>query len=210
MAKEFAAVPIIVGAAYRAVRDQWHDASRLALGSVVVLSVWAGWQLFARNVLGYTTGPTYSADLTTGGFLVFWLLTLSPTLVAVLMAMVLGGLWLLWPAGLLWGPRRASSADIRVGAGDPDLQCAAAAGSRAVEFRVCPDAGRGHRPGPGAAGDGVDVRGRAGRAQRAIWRATGAGAAGALFVRRRRDSRGRDSGPCPRGDAGTLRGVITE
>ena len=105
MAKEFAAVPIIVGAAYRAVRDQWHDASRLALGSVVVLSVWSGWQLFARNVLGYTTGPTYSADLTTGGFLVFWLLTLSPSLVAVLMAMVLGGLWLHWPAGLLWGPR---------------------------------------------------------------------------------------------------------
>ena len=105
MAKEFAAAPIIVGAAYRALRGQWRDASRLALGGVVVVSVWAGWQLFARTILAYTTGPTYSADLTTGSFVVFWLLTLSPSLVATLMAMVLGGLWLLWPAGLLWGPR---------------------------------------------------------------------------------------------------------
>ena len=105
MAKEFAAVPIIVGAAYRALRDQWRDASRLALGGVVVVLVWAGWQLFARNILGYTTGSSYSADLTTGSFLVFWLLTLSPSLVATVMAMVLGGLWLLWPVGLLWGPR---------------------------------------------------------------------------------------------------------
>jgi len=105
MAKEFAAVPIIVGAAYRALRGQWRDASRLALAGLVVVSAWAGWQLFARNILAYTTGPTYSADLTTGSFLVFWLLTLSPSLVATLMAMVLGGLWLLWPVGLLWGPR---------------------------------------------------------------------------------------------------------
>ncbi len=105
MAKEFAAVPIIVGAAYRATRDQWRDASRLAVGGAVVVSVWAGWQLFARNILAYTTGPTYSADFTTGGFLVFWLLTLSPSLVVTLMALVLGGLWLLWPAGLLRGPR---------------------------------------------------------------------------------------------------------
>ncbi len=105
MAKEFAAVPIIVGAAYRAVRDQRRVAIRLALAGVVVVSVWGGWQLFARNILAYTTGPTYSADVTTGGFLVFWLLTLSPSLVATLMAMVLGGLWLLWAIGLLWGPR---------------------------------------------------------------------------------------------------------
>lgn len=105
MAKEFAAVPLIVAAAYRAVRSEWRDTIRCTLGAVAVVSLWTAWQLYARLGLGYTTGPTYSADLTTGGFLVFWLLTLSPVLVAQLLALVFGGLWLMWAAGLVWGPR---------------------------------------------------------------------------------------------------------
>jgi hypothetical protein len=66
----------------------------------LVIAVWAAWQVVARTQLHYTTGPTYSADVTTGGYLVFWLLTLSTTLVITLITMVLGRLWLLWPAGL--------------------------------------------------------------------------------------------------------------
>lgn len=105
MAKEFAAVPLVVGTVYRALRNQWRDARTLAIGSIVTIGAWAAWQVYARTQLGYTTGPTYSADLSTGGYVVFWLLTLSPALVASLMAMVLGGLWLLWAAGLLWASR---------------------------------------------------------------------------------------------------------
>lgn len=105
MAKEFAAVPMAIGAAYRALRDEWQPARHLAIGTAMVTALWSAWQLFARTQLGYTTGPTYSADVTSGGYLVFWLLTLSPALVATLIALVLGGMWLLWVAGLIYGSR---------------------------------------------------------------------------------------------------------
>jgi hypothetical protein len=104
-AKEFAAVPLAIAATTRALQERWPAARRLAAAAIAVVLVWAAWQTFARLQLGYTTGPTYSADVTTGGYLVFWLLTLSTTLVLTLIAMVLGGLWVLWPAGLLWGSR---------------------------------------------------------------------------------------------------------
>ncbi|HUQ88806.1 MAG TPA: hypothetical protein VM096_14715 [Vicinamibacterales bacterium] len=104
-AKEFAAVPLAISAATRGLQERWPEMRRLTVLSAVVVMVWAAWQLIARTQLHYTTGPTYSADVTTGGYLVFWLLTLSTTLVITLITMVLGGLWLLWPAGLYWGPR---------------------------------------------------------------------------------------------------------
>ncbi len=104
-AKEFAAVPLAISAATRALQGKWAETRRLVVATVLVVSVWAAWQLIARTQLNYTTGPTYSADVTTGGYLVFWLLTLSTTLVVTLITMVLGGLWLLWPVGLYWGPR---------------------------------------------------------------------------------------------------------
>ena len=104
-AKEFAAVPLAIGAATRGLQERWPEMRKLTAAAVLVIAVWAAWQLWARTELHYTTGPTYSADVTTGGYVVFWLLTLSTTLVVTLVTMVLGGLWLLWPAGLYWGPR---------------------------------------------------------------------------------------------------------
>jgi hypothetical protein len=105
IAKEFAAVPLVVAAAWRGVQARWEDARALALTAAVVIGVWAGWQVFARSTLRYTTGLTYSDDFTTGGYVVFWLLELSTTLVVTQLAMTLGGLWVLWAAGLLWGSR---------------------------------------------------------------------------------------------------------
>lgn len=105
LAKEFAAVPLVVAAAWRALQSRWSEARGLALGAAITIAVWAAWQIYARVMLGYVTGPTYSADLTTGGYVVFWLLTLDTGLAATLIAMVLGGLWLLWGAGLWWGSR---------------------------------------------------------------------------------------------------------
>ena len=104
-AKEFAAVPLAVGAVTRALQGRWQEFRRLLAASIGVVAIWAAWQAATRAMLNYTTGPTYSADLTTGGYLAFWLLTLSPTLVITLIAMVFGGLWLVWAAGLAWGPR---------------------------------------------------------------------------------------------------------
>lgn len=105
LAKEFAAVPLAILTATRALQSRWPE-FRLALaGAVGAVAAWSAWQLVARVTLGYSTGPTYSADITSGGFLVFWLLNLSSALVVASLLMAFGGLWLLWPAGVIWGPR---------------------------------------------------------------------------------------------------------
>lgn len=105
LAKEFAAVPLAVLAATRALQARWPEFRLAAAGAAGAIGAWAAWQLVARSTLGYVTGPTYSADVTTGGFLVFWLLNLSSALVIASLLMTFGGLWLLWPAGLVWGSR---------------------------------------------------------------------------------------------------------
>jgi hypothetical protein len=105
LAKEFAAVPLMVAAAWRALQSRWPEARRLAAGAAITVAVWAAWQSYARWMYFYTTGPTYSADLTTGSYLVYWLLTLDTGLAMTLIVMVLGGVWLLWGAGLWWGSR---------------------------------------------------------------------------------------------------------
>ena len=105
VAKEFAAVPLVVSAAARAVMGRKPEAIRLAAGAAAVVAVWALWQVVARVYFGYTFGVSHSTEFTSGGYLVTWLLALSPTLVVAAIAMVFGGLWLLWAAGLFWGPR---------------------------------------------------------------------------------------------------------
>ena len=105
LAKEFAALPLAISAATRGLQQRWPEMRKLTMAAAAVIAVWVVWQLFARTQLHYVTGPTYSADLGKGGYLSFWLITLSTTLVLTLIALVFGGLWLLWPAGLYWGPR---------------------------------------------------------------------------------------------------------
>jgi len=105
LAKEFAALPLAISAATRGLQQRWPEMRRLTIAAAAVIALWAAWQLLARTELHYVTGPTYSADLTKGGYVAFWMITLSTTLVLTLIALVFGGLWLLWPAGLYWGPR---------------------------------------------------------------------------------------------------------
>ena len=105
LAKEFAALPLAISAATRAIQQRWPEMRKLTMAAAGVIALWAVWQLFARTQLHYVTGPTYSADLGKGGYVAFWLITLSTTLVLTLIALVFGGLWLLWPAGLYFGPR---------------------------------------------------------------------------------------------------------
>ncbi|MEO8679338.1 MAG: hypothetical protein ABI665_09850 [Vicinamibacterales bacterium] len=105
LAKEFAAVPVMVVAAWAAVQGRWRDATKAGIAAAVVLATWAAWQITARTMLGYTTGPTYSADLTTGSYIVFWMLTIGIGLVMASIAMSFGGVWVLWLGGLAMGPR---------------------------------------------------------------------------------------------------------
>lgn len=105
MGKEFAALPLAISAATRGIQQRWPEMRRLTIAAMFVIAIWIGWQIFARLQLHYVTGPTYSADVTMGGYVAFWMITLSTTLVLTLIALIFGGLWLLWPAGLWWGPR---------------------------------------------------------------------------------------------------------
>jgi len=98
-------LPLAISAATRGIQQRWPEMRRLAIAAMLVIAIWAGWQIFARMQWHYITGPTYSADLTKGGYVAFWMITLSTTLVLTLIAFVFGGIWLLWPAGLWWGPR---------------------------------------------------------------------------------------------------------
>jgi hypothetical protein len=101
-AKEFAAVPIAVIAATLALQGRWPQFRIAAAGALGAIALWAAWQAFARLVLGYGNGLTHSADFTSGGFLVFWMLNISSTLAIASIAMAFGSLWLLWPVGLVW------------------------------------------------------------------------------------------------------------
>jgi hypothetical protein len=105
MGKEFAALPLAISAATRGIQQRWPEMRRLTIAALFVIAIWIGWQIFARWQWHYVTGPTYSADVTMGGYIAFWMITLSTTLVVTLIALIFGGLWLLWPAGLWWGPR---------------------------------------------------------------------------------------------------------
>jgi hypothetical protein len=104
LAKEMAAVPLVIGLVYRALTGAWEQARPLLIGVTVVLSTWTAWQIFARTALGYTTGSSYSDDFLGGSFVIVWLEILSLNLVLVLLAMTLGGAWVLWAAGLVAGP----------------------------------------------------------------------------------------------------------
>lgn len=103
-AKEFAAVPLVIFAGWRALQRRWSEALVLVVATAAVVAVWLAWQLTARSLWGYSTGPTRSADLLHGGFLLFWVQNIGPQLVVVATAGALGALWLLWPAGAWWAP----------------------------------------------------------------------------------------------------------
>jgi hypothetical protein len=102
-AKEIAVVPLVVMALARAVQ-QLPGATKVLAVATAVVSIWLGWQLALRTLLGYTSDAT-RLELHLGSFVAFWAINLSPTLVAASIVMSLGGLWLLWFVGLWWGPR---------------------------------------------------------------------------------------------------------
>ena len=103
LAKEFAAVPLAVSALMRAQERRWNEALRLGVAALVTIAVWGAWNLYLRRAWGYSTIHSHSAELLSGGFIVFWLGKITPVLAATAIASVFGGLWLLWPAGVAWG-----------------------------------------------------------------------------------------------------------
>ncbi|MGH9384938.1 MAG: hypothetical protein ACRD2N_11690 [Vicinamibacterales bacterium] len=105
LAKEFAAVPLIVATLiwFQDRRpSQWRPA---ALASLIVIAWWAAWQVFTRVGYGYSPGGNPSARLLSGGFIAYWATHIDPGLAVSAIAMALGALWVLWPLGAVRGPR---------------------------------------------------------------------------------------------------------
>ena len=100
LGKEFAAVPLMVGALWRAQERRLEEARSLAIAAALVIGVWGAFNLYARIVWDYTTVHSHSTKLLSGGFIVFWLDHIGLSLAVASIAGVFGGLWLLWPAGL--------------------------------------------------------------------------------------------------------------
>jgi len=102
-AKEFAAVPLWIATATRAMQGRRDDAWRLLRASAGVTMLWAAWRLALIAGMGYSNGPNPSADVLHGGYLAYWFASLEPVTVVSSMVMVFGGLWVCWPAGVAWG-----------------------------------------------------------------------------------------------------------
>lgn len=103
LAKEFAAVPLVLSAAWRASTRRYREAFDLGLRAAAVFALWVTWQVFARQALYYTTGDSRTG-LLTDSYLALWLSNLTPALVASVVAMVFGGAWLIWLAGIVAAP----------------------------------------------------------------------------------------------------------
>lgn len=105
-AKELAAVPLLVAGLTWFQQRRWAEMRRAWLGVVVVVAIWATWTIWLRTTWGYNYGKNQSANLLGGGFLFFWMARLPVSVIVGSIVMTLGVLWILWPAGLLWGPRQ--------------------------------------------------------------------------------------------------------
>ncbi len=84
-------------------RAGFSEARDALAAAVAATLVWAAWQTALRVGLDYQTGPTYSANLLSGGFIGFWVTHIGPRLIVISIASVFVGLWILWPIGLAAG-----------------------------------------------------------------------------------------------------------
>jgi hypothetical protein len=107
-AKEFAAVPLLVAGATWLQQRRWPEMRAAAIGFLLVVAVWVVWVSSLRMAFDYSFGRNPSADVMGGGFLVYWLARLSVSTILGAMFTTLGALWILWPAGLMVGPRALS------------------------------------------------------------------------------------------------------
>ncbi len=104
-AKEFAAVPLAVAGLTWFQQRRWAEMRGGWLGFLLVLAMWTVWMVVLRIAFGYSFGKNPSADFMGGGFLVHWLAQTPMWTLVGAIVMTLGVLWILWPAGLVFGPR---------------------------------------------------------------------------------------------------------
>jgi len=99
-AKEFAAVPLWLVAVAHALQNRWALARRVGGAAIAVTVVWAAWHIVLQQTYAYDYGGSRAVDPLGGSYVVFWLLSLSPRLVAISIFIVFGAAYILWPFGL--------------------------------------------------------------------------------------------------------------
>jgi hypothetical protein len=98
-AKEFAVVPVAIFGVWRALQGRRTEAIRAIVVASIVGLVWAAWQWGLRSMLDYSHGATLIA------YVAYWIGKVGPALALSSVTLALGVFWVLWPAGLMWGPR---------------------------------------------------------------------------------------------------------
>jgi hypothetical protein len=105
LAKEFAVVPLFVTGLQWFQQRRFAETWRVWLGGFLVIVLWLGWQTFLRQAYGYSDGGNQSFRVLSGGYLIHWVRSLSPSLVVASLLMPFGILWILWIGGLMVGRR---------------------------------------------------------------------------------------------------------
>jgi hypothetical protein len=103
MGKEFAAAPLWMFAAYRALAGRWVDALRPLASAYGVTLLWVALQLLLMAAFNYTYDRNASVDLLHGGYLRHWLEHLSLRLAVLAVYGVYGPVYVLAVVGLLIG-----------------------------------------------------------------------------------------------------------
>jgi len=105
VAKEFAAAPLYLVAAFDVVRRRWSLAVRALAGANVALIVWLVLTLWLMLRFNYSWGATDSANFGGGAGIGPWLARQSARGIASAMFNEFGALWLLMPVGFLCAER---------------------------------------------------------------------------------------------------------
>jgi hypothetical protein len=104
LAKEFAAAPLYIVAAYHASGHRWLAAARALAAGNAVFIVWALLLLTLMLKYNYSLGGTESANFAGGAAIAPWLQRLSSRGAALAMFNEFGAMWLLIPIGGLMAP----------------------------------------------------------------------------------------------------------
>jgi hypothetical protein len=113
-AKEFAAVPLYVGAAASGLQRRWRECGRRAALAVTVTLIWVTLQLTLMRMFDYSYNANPSSQPLSGGYLRLWLEHVTPATAIFALFGAFGAIYVLLPFG--WRLAPAMLRQLAVGA----------------------------------------------------------------------------------------------
>ncbi len=101
LAKEFAAAPLWIAALWAALQRRWELMFRVTLSAMTATLVWVTLQIGLMILFNYSYADNHSTKLFEGGYLLWWIHSVSPRLAATSIFIEFGALYLLLPFGFL-------------------------------------------------------------------------------------------------------------